>query len=616
MSDKESGLRVDKHFHCIANEFDDKEPCKSSDALSVYEKEVDGKIIYDAFCFSCTQHFTKEEVANSTLADELGLEGGEIKGEKKLLTKPKVEPLTKEQITQLKESVGFSNQPYRKILPETLMFFGHMVKRNSAGVAKEVWYPETEEGKVTGFKIRILPKYWNKIGRTGKPSELSGQFRFKGNAKRVLYVAGENDKCAAYQALLKYGVHVVAPTCGEGNAADQAAAQFEFFDKYEEIYIGMDSDEAGIKAMEKIVEVLPKAKLKIVTWSEKDPHQMLEAGRAEQISRDFWNARDYVSTGIKSGAEAMAEVKEFLTAPKLPLPPHMHRIQDAHRGGLKSSGFIGHIIADTSVGKTFVTDTLLNYWIPKDDLVPVIVSIERTAGEFMADLLSIYLSKNLTWFKEGQDAVDYLEQPEVAELCNSFIYDSEGKQRFYVIDERDGSLEILQNKMELAAAKYGTKLFIIDPLTDILRALGNDVQDTHMLWQKQQKKKGWMILNVLHTRKPPADKDGKTRPVTEYDAYGSSSFVQSSDFNWVLNRNKMAEDSVERNTMTVDIPKVRGGTTGRAAELLYDVQTRRHYDKEDFLSNNVRTVNPEYVPPVEEPPIVEYDDLEVVEISY
>lgn len=609
--------RINKHFKCIANEFDNKDPCSSSDALSVYEENENDIVSYNAFCFSCGQHFTKSEVGESSLSLELGISNGEVTERKSFELVKKAEALTSEQIGTFKKSIGFTTKPYRNLNPETLRFYGHMVKTNSRGVPIEIWYPETEDGKVVGFKIRILPKSFTKIGRTGKQNQLAGQFVYKGNGKRVLFVGGEGDMCAARQALVKYDVHVVSPTCGEGSAASQAAAQREFFDRYEEIYIGMDNDEAGKDSVAKIVEVLPKAKIKIVTWSEKDPHMLLEMDKEEQIRRDFWNAKEYTATGIKSGADAMEEVKEFLTAPKIPLPPHMHRIQDAHRGGLKSSGFIGNIIADTSVGKTFLTDTLLNFWIPQDNLVPVVVSIERTAGEFMADLLSIYLSKNLTWFKDGYEAVNYIERPEVKELIQSFIYDDEGKQRFYVIDERDGSLEILQSKMELAAAKYGTKLFIIDPLTDILRALGNDVQDAHMMWQKQQKKKGWMILNVLHTRKPPSDKDGKTRPVTEYDAYGSSTFVQSSDFNWVLNRDKMAEDANERNTMTVDIPKVRGGTTGRAAELIYDVQTRRHHDKEDFFSssNTTRTVNPNVVEQETEVPLL-YQDEEVVELNY
>jgi hypothetical protein len=539
---------------------------------------------------------------------------------KVVVKKDKTVPMDIEDVKKLISEIGYNSNGYRGIRDDINKFFGHLTKIENGKVVAR-YYPETNhDSKVTGYTCRNHPKdfSYGHIGNVGSSGQMSGQVKFKTPHKYCLLVGGQEDKAAAYQMLLDSqkdsdysAIPVVSPNKGE-NCAKQVAENYEWFDSHDIIIIGMDNDKAGIEAAKKIAEVLPKDKVRIATWSGKDPNQMLEEGKQKQFVRDFYNAKEYKATGIKSGADALAEVKEFLTAPKLPLPPHMHRIQDAHRGGLKSSGFIGNIIADTSVGKTFVTDTLLNFWIPQDDLVPVVVSIERTAGEFMADLLSIYLAKNLTWFKEGEDAVDYLERPEVKELIQSFIYDDEGKQRFYVIDERDGSLEILQNKMELAAAKYGTKLFIIDPLTDILRALGNDIQDMHMLWQKQQKKKGWMILNVLHTRKPPSDKDGKTRPVTEYDAYGSSTFVQSSDFNWVLNRDKMAENDDERNTMSVDIPKVRGGTTGRAAELIYDVHTRRHHDKVDWLTNQV------FIPKtheLSEPPITEAPPIESYEVE-
>lgn len=544
---------------------------------------------------------------------ELGKGVGE-----KAVQKPTGSPMPVEAIKEFQKDKVFQNVGYRGIRKETDEFFRTLSKLDDQGNVIARYYPETKDGKLMGYKARNHPKdfTYGKVGKTGIDNDLSGQHLFKAGGKYILILGGEEDKSAAYQMFFDlqksrskgnddYSViPCVSPTSGENSAAKQCAYNYDFLDQYDNIIIGMDNDDAGIKAAEEIAKVLPKHKVKIAKWTRKDPNEMLKQGMLKQFSSDFWNAREYVDTGIKSGADALSEVKEFLTAPKIPLPDHMHRIQEAHRGGLKSSGFIGHIIADTSVGKTFVTDTLLNFWIPRDDLVPVIVSIERTAGEFMADLLSIFLAKNLAWFEDGQDAVDYLEQPEVMELVNSFIYDEQGKNRFYVIDERDGSLEVLQNKMQTAASKYGTSLFIIDPLTDILRSLGNDVQDDHMLWQKQQKKKGWKILNVLHTRKPSTDKDGKLRKVTEYDAYGSSSFVQSSDFNWVLNRDKMAEDSMERNTMSIDIPKVRGGTTGHITDLYYDRKTRKHYDLKDYLSGG-NVYEHEGDDPVEEEVIIE-----------
>ena len=99
------------------------------------------------------------------------------------------------------------------------------------------------------------------------------------------------------------------------------------------------------------------------------------------------------------------------------------------------------------------------------------------------------------------------------------------------------------------------------------------------------KKEGLVFINILHTRKPAPDKDGKIRPVTEYDALGSGSFVQSADINLVLNRDKMSKDPVEKNTMRVDAPKLRGGTTGFITDLYYDPETRQQYDKLDFFAN-------------------------------
>ena len=71
----------------------------------------------------------------------------------------------------------------------------------------------------------------------------------------------------------------------------------------------------------------------------------------------------------------------------------MHRIQENMRGGIRSTGCIGNIIGDTSIGKTFFSDTLFHHWIFNSPIVPTIVSLERTAGELAADLLSYHIKR-------------------------------------------------------------------------------------------------------------------------------------------------------------------------------------------------------------------------------
>jgi hypothetical protein len=182
-----------------------------------------------------------------------------------------------------------------------------------------------------------------------------------------------------------------------------------------------------------------------------------------------------------------------------------------------------------------------------------------------------------------------MNSPEGDKAQKEISVDENGRRRFYIVDERDGNIETLKAQMEKSAKKHGSRLFIIDPLTDLLRSLGNDAQEEFMSWQKYQKKNGLVFLNVLHTRKPQADGDGNAKFVTEYDALGSGTFVQSADINIVLNRNKNSADLVERNTMYVDMPKCRGGITGPAAKWYFDMETREQVDYEDWAAQQPDT---------------------------
>lgn len=522
--------------------------------------------------------------------------------------KPSKNPMPLDAIKEFQKDKVFQNIAYRGIRKETDEFYRTLTKLDEEGNVVARYYPETSEGKLVGYKCRNHPKdfTYGKVGITGASNDLSGQHLYKTGGKYILIVGGEEDKAAAHQMFsdLQKGkggskdsytvTPVVSPTTGENSAAKQCALNYDFLDMFDNIIIGMDNDDAGIDAAEAIAKVLPKHKVKIAKWTKNDPNAMLKAGLLKQFSSDFWNARDYIATGIKSSKDALDGVKEFLTAPKITLPPQLHRVQEAMRGGIKSSGCIGNIIADTSIGKSLLSDTCLYHWILRCDIVPVIVSIERTAEEFTADMLSMHLKKNLVWFKDGRDAVDYLEREDVIKLYKDMITDEYGVPRFHVIDDRDGSLETLQTKMEIAAGKYGTDMFVIDPLTDILRSLGLDAQENHMMWQKYKKKEGWKIINVLHSRKPSTDKDGKLRKTTEYDALGSGTFVQSADWNWVLNRNKMSNNEIERNTMIFDMPKCRGGTTGHITDLYYCAESRQQHDKKDYFNGVTEEVSEKF----------------------
>lgn len=538
------------------------------------------------------------KTALSKVCEILGVDEKKYMEEKEISTKTvekeKPIPLDSEFVKNFIASKGYKSNNYRGIRDEINKFFGHLTELDSDDNVKASYYPETYGGKLVGYKCRNHPKDFShgKIGITGSMNDLSGQVKFKSPSKYVLLVGGEHDKAASYQMLLDTsqegfnGIPVVSPTSGENSAAKQCAAQYEWFDQYDIIMIGLDNDAAGIKAAEEVAKVLPKEKVRIVRWSGKDPNQMLVDGKQKQFVRDFYNAKEYVSSGILTSSNGMLDkVKEELLKPRITLPPHMHKLQAAMKGGIQQ-GRIVNIIADTSVGKSITVNDMVYHWIFNAPEPVGVCSLEATAGQYTLDMLSIHLEKNLQWMGSGEEVLEYLDRGDVKLLYEDLLYKEDGSARWCILDERDGDIKRLEKQCERMVSQYGCKIIVIDVLTDILRGTNADSQEDHMAWQKRMVKNGVTIINVLHSRKPPANADGKLRKVTEYDAFGSGTFIQSAAINIVLNRDKMSTDSIERNTTIVDMPKCRGGITGEICKWYYDPETRKVYDFDDWIGGN------------------------------
>ena len=589
--------------------------CLSNDNLLVYVKHNEtGDEYLDGSCRtpSCKSFWTEQELKDAGVLDEN-------------FVAPKTKPVVKTAITkdEYKALIARSNhdttQPdgslYRGIRSDVAKFYNVLFERNSEGWINKVYYPETKStfkgecGSLRGYKTRVLPKDFSKpnIGITGVSSDFYGRNSFKdyGGGKYVVIVGGEEDCLAAYQMLRDYQVQkkqddydpipVVSVTSGEGSLAKQCAEQYNWLDQFENIIVCMDNDDAGRKATQEALKVLPEDKARVMYCSLKDPSLMLQEGKQKQFLSNFWDAKTEQEAGVNSIIDAMEGVQDYLLAPKIPLPPQLAKIQEAMRGGIRSTGSIINIIGKTSIGKTLFSDMLLYFWRYYSPLKPVIFSIERTKEELLIDMFSIHLKQNLTWFSDGHEAVDYLNQPEIAELCEDFIMDEFGEPSMFVIDERRGNVDALKKQIERAVKQYNSKLVIIDVLTDVLRSLPLNEQDDFMLWEKQMKKEGIVFINVCHTRKDqagtqkPKDENGEEtfKRVDEYDIHGTSSIPQSADYNIVLNRNKNASDPIEKNTTYVDLPKARGGTTSHnVLELYYDPITRQQVDREVWLQEH------------------------------
>lgn len=502
---------------------------------------------------------------------------------------------------KIKEITGIDSKNYRGVRKDTSVPFGVRYKYSEQdGSVVETYYPTTQKYAITGYKVRKHPKdFTSPYGETGKDCELFGQFKFKTQNHTVMIVGGEHDALAAFQMLSDYQknknfdpVAVVSPTIGEGGAYKQIQAQYEFFNQFKKIIVCMDNDKAGIEAAQKIVDVLPKGRVHLLSMRYKDPNAYIwdkesgkMVGKESEFISDFWAAKPYVPEGVKSAAGGLDEIPDELRKPRIPLPDYMHEMSKMMGGGM-IQGRIANVIADTSCGKSTHVNRMVYNWIFNSPVTPTIVSLEATAAQYMLEMLSIHMEVNLMWKMSSEQIIEFLGTEEGQRIKNELAYKEDGSPRFFIIDDRAGSIKDMEAELEMLFKKHDSRLFVIDVLTDLLRGSNEQHSEDHMNFQRNMAKNGVTTVNVLHTRKPPQSPDGKPRKVTEYDALGTGSFVQSAHYNIVLNRDKLSDNDLEKNTTEADLPKCRGGKTGPAGKWFYEFDKSKCHDLNDYLAAN------------------------------
>lgn len=507
----------------------------------------------------------------------------------------------------IKSSTSLNSEWYRGIDPKISQWFGVRYAFDQDGNVRQVFYPTTKKSELVGYKTRIHPKTFTQpYGEVGKECDFFGQHRFRTFNGICVIVGGEHDQLAAFQMLKsmqkdgKYDpVAVVSSTIGETSSFKQAQTNYEFLCQFKKIIVCMDNDEAGKKSTERLVDVLPKGKVFVMNMRRKDPNAYLwekETGRLVDNTRefvsDFWAAKPYVPDGVKAASDCFDEIEDELLKPRITLPPYMHEMQDMMGGGM-IQGRIMNVIADTSVGKSTHVNRMVYHWIFNSPVKPTIVSLEATAAQYMIELISVHLEENILWNRTGLEIIDWLQTEEGIRVKHELCYDENGEPRFYIIDDRGGSIKDLEVDMERLFRKHDSKLFVIDVLTDMLRGSSEEHAEDHMKFQRNMVKNGVTIVNVMHTRKPTAGPDGKQRKVTEYDTLGTGSFVQSAAYNMVLNRDKLSENPLDRNRTEVDLPKCRGGKTGVVGGgWYYEFAKSKCHDYNDYVRDHPEVLEP------------------------
>jgi KaiC/GvpD/RAD55 family RecA-like ATPase len=559
--------------------------CGSSDGRAVYQDE-------SSHCFVCEHTIPSEEFKEANQKKPSRVRSS-IKKEVDMEVKPSTKPaLTPEENAEIKSETSVKAKGFRSIDDSVYAKFGvrHAFAEDTGEVIEQ-YYPCTQDGQLVGYKVREVPKNFYSKGRTGADCELFMQFKFNRGGKYVIITEGEIDALSAYQMLSEYNnskgrdyeTAVVSPTTG-ANSHKQIAGQFRFFDSFENIIISYDNDKAGQTATEQLLKVLPKGKVKIMPMRYKDANEYLEKDKAKEFVNDFYEAKKQVPVGVLASSNLYDRIMGQTAVAKIPFPPMMQKLNELFVGGMP----LGHIIniaADTGIGKTTLVNELIYYWIFNSPHTVGIVSMELDAGQYGEVLLSRHLEKKLALIESQDEKIAYLSTDRVIDKAKELTIKEDGDSRFYLLDNRDGTIEEIQDTVEELVSSCGAKVIVLDPLQDILDGLSNEEQANFMKWAKGFiKSHGITFVFINHMRKTPAGQSGAD---SEQNIMGSSTIIKSASANILLKRDKMAESELIRNSTEITVTKNRVcGLTGPAGFIYYDNATHTLHNLDDWLNNH------------------------------
>lgn len=211
--------------------------------------------------------------------------------------KPVFHTKTPEEVQQELDDIGgygTVDLPERKLKAEYLKHYGIKI-----GVSEEDgqspilhYYPYGKEGAVTGYKVRLIEnkRMWS-IGDL-KGVELFGwQQAVQTGAKRLYITEGEIDCVSLFQifkdkakgtAYAEFSPAVVSLAHGAGGAAKELGKVIgQIRERFKEITIVFDQDEAGKKASAEVVRLFPDVLVANLPF--KDVNEGLMAGKGNAV---------------------------------------------------------------------------------------------------------------------------------------------------------------------------------------------------------------------------------------------------------------------------------------------------------------------------------------------
>lgn len=483
--------------------------------------------------------------------------------------KPVFQKKTQEEIDAEIEEISdyrAHDLPERRLRKESLEYFGIKIGVSEAdGITPKLhYYPYHRNGELVGYKARLIETkaMWT-IGDQKDVDLFGWEQAVAAGGKKLFITEGEVDAVSLYQIFKdhnagskweEFNPAVVSLPHGAGSAARDLTKHLKVIRQhFKEIVLVFDMDDAGRKAVESVMLVIPDAT--VAALPAKDVNECLMEGR----SKACYNAIQFNSQKPKNSRivrgndlhEAAKEVAEFgVSWP-------WEGITQATRGiRLGETIYIG---AGQKQGKSEIVNTLAAHFI-KEHGWKVFLAKPEESNKKTYKLVAGKLTGK--FFHDPTKPFDMEAYDEAGAILDDHLYMLNLYQHL--------GWETLKADIR-EAAHDGCKAIIIDPITNLTNGMDAASANTRLQEIAQELSAMALDLNVVififcHLRNPdggpPHERGGE---VLSSQFAGSRAMARSCNLMLGLEGNRSPElPKEERNLRTLVLLEDREfGETGR-----------------------------------------------------
>ena len=238
-----------------------------------------------------------------------------------------------------------------------------------------VLFPGWKDHQRTGFKVAYPGKNFGTVGDR-KGVDFFGADVCPKNGNKLFITEGEYDCMALYDILWenskpewRNSIAVVSLFNGAASADKESIRNRELLEGFKEIVLVLDQDEEGRKAVDKIVNVLGREKVKAVKFNEKDANKMLNEGKGRELyfacitERSIPRPEKVISGNDMSMDDLLVPLKKGCESPY----PKLNEMLGGFRHG-NGGGELTVVCAGAGMGKTTAAREIMYHFNNKHQM--------------------------------------------------------------------------------------------------------------------------------------------------------------------------------------------------------------------------------------------------------